>query len=240
MRKALIFFLGMFVVNLSASSQSLPVDNFSQEDLYRLKQLRGDVSPNVSFTIRPLALPQSRFDSLYNVNDSVGARMELLPDEWKILPFTWQNQFNSHHPTGWNDGSMVPAKGLQTFISGGFYQAKGRFSFQIKPELVFAFNPAFEEFPQDHYSVIWKFYYNFYNRTDLPVRFGKNPRVRLYPGQSSVRYNVKKLSAGLSTENLWWGPGMRNSLLMSNTAPGFLHLTVNTCEPVQTPIGSLE
>ncbi|MGB4399124.1 MAG: capsule assembly Wzi family protein, partial [Daejeonella sp.] len=75
---------------------------------------------------------------------------------------------------------------------------------------------------------------------DLPVRFGKDPRVRLYPGQSSVRYNVKKLSAGLSTENLWWGPGMRNSLLMSNTAPGFLHLTLNTREPLQTPIGSIE
>ncbi|MBC7759373.1 MAG: hypothetical protein H7069_10980 [Phormidesmis sp. FL-bin-119] len=240
MRKVLFLFLGIFVSILSASSQSLPVDSYNQEDLYRLKQLKGEVSSTVSFTIRPLSLDVSLFDSLFSVRDSASASKKLLPDEWKILPITLQNQFNTHHPTGWNDGSMIPAKGFQTFVSGGFYQEKGRFSFQIKPELVIAANPGFEEFPQDHYSIIWKFYYNFYNRVDLPVRFGKDPRVKIYPGQSSIRYTVKKLSAGLSTENLWWGPGLRNSLIMSNTAPGFLHLTLNTREPIQTPIGSLE
>jgi len=63
---------------------------------------------------------------------------------------------------------------------------------------------------------------------------------KVYWGQSSIRLNFKSLSFGLSTENLWWGPGIRNSLLMSNTAPGFAHLTLNTTRPLQTPIGSFE
>ncbi|RYG43880.1 MAG: hypothetical protein EOO01_20530, partial [Chitinophagaceae bacterium] len=50
----------------------------------------------------------------------------------------------------------------------------------------------------------------------------------------------KKLSLGVSTENLWWGPGIRNSLLMSNNAPGFAHITFNTTAPIKTCIGSFE
>ncbi|WP_332914388.1 capsule assembly Wzi family protein [Algoriphagus boritolerans] len=44
----------------------------------------------------------------------------------------------------------------------------------------------------------------------------------------------------MSTENLWWGPGRRNSLLMGNNAPGFLHVTLNTRKPVKTKIGAFE
>ena len=45
---------------------------------------------------------------------------------------------------------------------------------------------------------------------------------------------------GVSTENLWWGPGVRNSLIMSNNAPGFGHISFNTTAPVLTKIGSFE
>jgi hypothetical protein len=47
-------------------------------------------------------------------------------------------------------------------------------------------------------------------------------------------------STGISNENLWWGPGKKNSLLMSNNAPGFLHYTINTTRPVKTIIGDFE
>jgi hypothetical protein len=75
---------------------------------------------------------------------------------------------------------------------------------------------------------------------DLPVRFGKDPYSRLSWGQSSIRLNFNPVSVGLSNENLWWGPGKQNSILMSNTASGFKHLTLNTIRPVNTPIGSIE
>jgi hypothetical protein len=229
------------IMSLEASAQSLPVGEQNQEDWYRMKQLQGEVTPAISFTVRPLVLRKSTFDSLYKYSDSTTSkRMEEKTGEWRVLPLVWRNQFNSHHPYGWNDGAMVPSKGIQTFLSAGFYKESGPFSIQIKPEITIAANPAFEEFPDGHYSVIWKFYYNFYNRTDIPVRFAGQPRARIYPGQSSLRYNYKKLSAGISTENLWWGPGMRNSLIMSNNAAGFLHFTVNTREPIHTTIGSFE
>jgi hypothetical protein len=60
------------------------------------------------------------------------------------------------------------------------------------------------------------------------------------PGQSSIRFNINEFSVGISTENLWWGPGRRASLLMSNHAPGFLHATFNTRKPLPTKIGAFE
>jgi len=48
------------------------------------------------------------------------------------------------------------------------------------------------------------------------------------------------MSFGLSNENLWWGPGIRNALILSNNAPGFKHFTLNTVRPIKTRIGYFE
>jgi hypothetical protein len=45
---------------------------------------------------------------------------------------------------------------------------------------------------------------------------------------------------GASSENIWWGPGQYNSLLFSNNAFGFYHLTLNTRKPAKTFLGSFE
>lgn len=92
----------------------------------------------------------------------------------------------------------------------------------------------------DTYGINVARYYDYYNNIDLPARFGKDQYSKVYWGQSSIRLNYKEMSFGVSSENLWWGPGMRNSLLMSNTAPGFKHLTLNTLKPIRTGIGSFE
>ena len=36
-----------------------------------------------------------------------------------LLPITLTTQYNSHHPYGYNDGSFIPASGLQTQLSFG-------------------------------------------------------------------------------------------------------------------------
>jgi len=244
------FFVTLFILYHTAVAQSLPVGSFGAEDYYRREQLSGRADSTVSFTIRPLFLGSlskekdiefsgntSRKFYFFNITGSDSAALK---EYWQILPFTWQNQYNSHHPYGWNDGALIPSKGYQTMLSGGFYLEYGPLSIQLKPELVIAENKSFEEFPEDHYGIIWTWYYNYYNNIDLPVRFGNKSYSKLNPGQTSVRLNYKSLSFGVSTENLWWGPGIRNSLLMSNSAPGFLHLTLNTRKPVHTSVGSIE
>jgi hypothetical protein len=239
------------LVRISVYSQSLPVGITSLEDYYRNAQLMGSADTSVSFTVRPIfpGLLKKYSDVFYP--DSTEKRYNLLDAissgqskdhklKWSLLPLSLQTQFNSHHPYGWNDGPMIPSKGLQTLTSAGIYMEYGPLTIQLNPQLVTAANAAFETFNSGHYDVIFARYYDIYNNIDLPVRFGNEDYTKLYWGQSSIRLNYKALSFGLSTENLWWGPGIRNSLLMSNSAPGFAHLTLNTLRPLKTPIGSFE
>jgi hypothetical protein len=39
---------------------------------------------------------------------------------------------------------------------------------------------------------------------------------------------------------MWWGPGIRNAIVMSNNAPGFPHLFLRSRRPIATRIGWLE
>ncbi|MDC6480846.1 capsule assembly Wzi family protein, partial [Flavobacteriaceae bacterium] len=43
-----------------------------------------------------------------------------------------------------------------------------------------------------------------------------------------------------SNENIWWGPSIRNGIMMSNHARGFKHITFNTTKPLKTKIGNFE
>jgi hypothetical protein len=79
-----------------------------------------------------------------------------------------------------------------------------------------------------------------WNRIDMPERFGESAYKKTTLGQSSIRLNYKSLSIGVSTENIWWGPSIRNGIMMSNNAQGFKHITFNTRKPIQTKIGNFE
>lgn len=249
--KLCTFFSLFIFLGFQSAAQSLPVGTPVLEEYYRRSQLMGNFDSRISFTIRPLSTSslgqlKAFFPDSLEVDEKLWGDIET---SWKaedgrgnayLLPVNAQTQMNSHHPYGWNDGAMIPAKGFQTLISAGIYAEYGPLSLQLKPEIVWAINSNFDTFDKDHYDVIAARYYDFYNNIDLPARFGKSMYGNIYLGQSSLRVNLKGLSAGLSTENLWWGPGRRNSLLMSNNAPGFLHATLNTTKPIQSPIGSFE
>jgi hypothetical protein len=82
--------------------------------------------------------------------------------------------------------------------------------------------------------------YSLWNNIDMPERFGEKSINRSLIGQSSIKLNFKGLSLGVSNENIWWGPSIRNSIMMSNHARGFKHITFNTTKPLKTKIGDFE
>lgn len=219
---------------LELRAQSLPVGMPVLEDHFRREQLLGNRDSSVSFTIRPLGKEAADLEGINTQRNVSGS------DKITLLPLSWIQQVNTHHPYGWNDAAMIAAKGYQMSLSGGIAAEYGLLSFQLKPEFTFASNPAYEGYPAEGYPVVWRSYYNFYNNIDLPERTGSAGYSALNAGQSNLKINYKEFSIGVSNENLWWGPGDRNSLLMSNTAPGFVHLTLNTNKPYHTKIGSFE
>lgn len=252
----IIFYKIVFLITLCFSvfltkGQSIPVGMPVFEDYYRRAQLLGEVDSSISFTARPFfpveALklnnafdPTQTFDQeqkkLFNGSHRFWGKRGLI----QLLPFSWQQQFNTHHPYSLNDGAMIPARGYQTMVSGGLFAKAGPLSIQFRPELVLAENKPFETFTSHKTDQQLIAYYNFKNIIDLPEYFKDEPYKRVFWGQSSIRLTVGPMSAGISSENLWWGPGMRNSLLMTNSAAGFNHFTLNTVKPIRTPIGSFE
>lgn len=252
MQRSLYFYILAFTIlsALQVSAQSLPAGMNVLEDVYRREQLLGKVDSSISFTVRPLftGLQQSLRGLATDTIDERGftklASTLTIPNSkayLQLLPVTWIQQHNSKVPYGWNDGSMIPAAGYQTQLSLGVYAKYGPVSIQIKPEFVSADNSEFEGLPTDYHNPVWANYYDrYFNVTDIPEHFGEKMYTKLFWGQSSIRLNFDPLSIGISTENLFWGPGMRSSLLMSNNAPGFKHITLNTTRPVNTPIGSFE
>jgi len=246
------FLLATVLLSVSSKtfSQTLPVgllDNM--EDNLRRQQLLGNDSSKASFMIRPLGIP-SRSNVLLDAGSNISLdnfRKKVYSSaagfsEVYLLPVTWNQQINSHHPYGWNDGSMIQSKGYQTQLSAGIFAKFGPLSIQLRPEYVYAANKGFRQLYEAGNSegFVNKYITEIYNQIDLPDRFGDKPYSRASWGQSSVRLTFDPVSIGLSNENLWWGPGIRSSLLMSNNASGFKHLTLNTTRPINTPIGSFE
>lgn len=243
------FFLGLVLSLNSLYAQTIPVGTPVLDDYLRRAQLLGLVDSASSFMIRPLH-PVDAFGvkegfdldgSIVDLDNSNSHRRfgKDSLGKFLVLPAVYKLQYNSTYAFGVNDGALIPNRGFQNILSGGIYAEYKQFSFQFQPEFLMAQNLDYIGFPIEHQATIL-FYYEYMNRIDMPERFGTKPYNRLLPGQSSIRFNHKELSVGLSTENLWWGPGRRNSLLLGNNAQGFLHFTANTIKPVQTKIGSFE
>ena len=227
--------------------QTLPVGLlYDTDDYFRREQLLGKDSSRSSFMIRPLFISNRN-----NVNLSADVKLQdlnrlllrysKLKARVYLLPFVITQQYNSHHPYGMNDGAMIPAKGYQSIISAGLYAEIGPLSIQFRPEFVYAKNENFRKVYELNNGKEFKSAYAiYYNSIDAPEQFGTGTYRKYNVGQSSIRLNAGPVSLGLSNENLWWGPGIRSSLLMSNNAAGFRHLTLNSIRPIKTPIGSLE
>lgn len=249
-RILLILFLTTFVRN-NACGQSLPVGTPVLEDAYRRAQLLGKVDSSISFTSRPLFPVESmKIANAFDPMNILGKERWTKTDGIfrfaktyglvQLLPVTWQQQFNTRNPYSFNDGAMIPARGYQTLISGGFFAKFGPLNIQFRPEYIYAQNEDYQGFYEELSDQKWYEYYQIQTFIDLPEKFGTDPYKKTSWGQSSIRLTYGPASIGLSNENLWWGPGMRNSLVMSNSADGFLHYTINTVKPVRTPIGSFE
>lgn len=239
-------FVSLFLHNC-VNAQSIPVGAPVLDDYYRRMQLLSKVDTNLSFTIRPL-FPGSS-SSVYDPDSTLKHDHWISPGPYlfakglgsiQILPVTWQQQFNSDHPYGWNDEAMIPAKGYQTMISGGFFIKFGPLSIQFRPEYVYANNLNFNGFASGHSNNDLVNYYAYHNLIDNPERFGNIPYSHTFLGQSSINLTLGQITAGLSNESLWWGPGIHNALILSNNAPGFKHVTLNTIRPIKTYIGYIE
>ena len=219
-------------------SQNLDVNNDFNNTLIRNSILTGNLSTNLSLNIKPLSseyfkkVVKNQFKTIL---ESKNKKIKI-----KTLGVDYFLEYNSLYPYKKNNGTMLPNRGYQHIISPGIFFQIGPLSIKLKPEHHYSENKTFEGFSYEHDPRIWSIRYRLWNKIDMPERHGFKRHNQTTLGQSYFRLNWKKLSLGFSTENLWWGPSIRNSIMMSNNAQGFKHITFNTIEPIETFIGNFE
>ncbi len=242
--KKFFCFIFIFNININLSSQSINLNEISIIENIRDQQIIGNINTNISFSSQPISLEY--FDSIdlkkLKLNKYAPSIIKTKDGkiDFKILPIDYSIEFNSNYPYNRNNGTMIPNRGYQHIFSFGIDAKIGPLNITIKPEHHYADNKNFEGFWEGHQDIIWEKRYSLWNTMDMPERHGLKRHNEIFIGQSSVRLNFKNLSFGVSNENLWWGPSIRNSIMMSNHAKGFKHLTINTIKPIKTKIGYFE
>ena len=155
------------------------------------------------------------------------------------LEFTW----NSDLPFSPNDGAMWAGRGFNRRLRFGLVVEGGPIRVVLAPEWIYSENRSFQVIPFGDLAKRSRWANNFHplpESIDLPFRFG-DKEIRLTdPGQTSVTFDLGSTTVGFSTENLWWGPGSFNAILLSNNAAGFSHIFARTAHPWRTSVGDFE
>lgn len=147
----------------------------------------------------------------------------------------------SAYPTDRNNGALWTGRGFNVAFTTGVTGRWRRISVRFAPDFLFHENRGFERIevmrPPGYSPYIYPWHPG---RIDWPQQPGEQSFSRVAPGQNHIRFDGDRLSFGVSTENLWWGPALHNPLVLSNTAPGFPHLFLGSRAPISTPIGDVE
>ena len=207
------------------SSLAIPVGFTDIDEQIRNLQLLNKIPSDQSLTIRPYhtdtkfnyAKILSLIDSNIQYN---GLLYQSRGNSISLLPINLSQKLNTDHPYGWNDGAMSYSKGYQMQVGAGIFASFGNLKVQLRPEFVKTASGQYE--------------------TNESWGLVTNGFSKILPGQSSVRYDLGKVSLSASTQNLWWGPGIYNSMLMSNNAPGFFHYSFATNRPLKTFLGNFQ
>jgi len=236
--------LGTLASPHTTLGQRLPVGD-PEEAYLRVLQVSGLTYIGGSFLLRPLGA-DAAFRNLTDTTDhpwssrfgawdppSGKANVRLVTHDPSLRAV-----YNSGFPENDNIGALTPGRGFTFAFKSGATLRAGPLTVTARPLVAFAQNVEFPlatvEVPgQPKYAYPWRL-------MDLPQRFGPDPFWTLDPGQSEVRLDLRGVSASFGTTNLWWGPGVRNGIIVSNNAAGFPHASLATHHPVDLGIGSLE
>lgn len=202
----------------------LPVFTFAQvnfeagseeESTLRDFQLLNQIPANYSFTVRPIIYPM--------VDSTIWSKGFFIPiQEYRELaktsyfsvravPIISRSQINTQSTWGRNNGSFLSTGRFQQILQTGVEVNSKILDFRIAPDILYVANNQFQK------------------------------KLNILGGQSMLRLkagNLFGITAG--TQQLWWGPAVFNSLMMSNNAPGFPHIAFHTLKPLSLPIGTIE
>jgi len=145
------------------------------------------------------------------------------------LGFTQNYYYNTNHPNFENHNGFYFPKGFGSISSALFYYNSKYISFSIGPHRIIN-NEYHKVLPQkkDSFSV----------NNDVPLESIENSKSLKFRN-TGLSLHYSSLYLGYGNWNQWWGPGIHNSLVMTNNAEGIAHYFVGTSD-YQPLVGDLK
>ena len=241
-RLALFLFFGFFGTVHAGSAQTFPVSD-PLNDYLRVLEISGKGGVGSSFA-RPAEVSPAWLEGLGPhpwlervergmTGDGATDGMTVRPTGARLRTFV-----NTGHPFGFNDDEVWQGKGLSVGFDAGVEFRWRALTARLHPSVTHAQNSDFEIAPTfwddlPDYAYPWRV-------IDLPQRPGTTSYSRSSLGDSEVRIDARGVTLGVSNRSRWWGPGVRNAILMSDNAPGFGHAFLSTRRPVDVGFGEFD
>jgi len=202
------------------------------DDQVRLSQITGG-TPSGAYLLRSASLLTPALP---------GAAAKL---RWAFITPELTTVDNTALPFSLNDGAMWAGRGWNGRIRGGIRGEWGRWFFILAPELLASQNRPYAlpnpltvpPRPLDRSPLASPWHLS--PSIDAPLRFGYDAFGMLDPGQSAIGMRFGSFVAGAASENEWWGPGIRNAIVLSSNAPGIPRVFLRTRRPLRVPGGRL-
>lgn len=255
---ALLLIAAISLTPLKVEAQTIPVGDL-RDDQFRLLQLLSDSTAELSFMNRPVTVKNyQKVIENHETTDSWWSQPVQSPKFELSEDFTLgfyepvlKGTYNSKLPYSENNGAAWYGRGLNTELQGGFHITSDFLDVSFRPHIIYQQNKDFDPprfVPTDINNDI---HYvapgitpedSLAQRIDQPFRFGSDSYTTFDWGHSSVRFHHHDIELGLSSEPLWWGPGVQYALTMSNNASGVPHAFLGSREPLKLPwnIGDLQ
>jgi len=205
-------------------------------DRARVREITGDT---MRLALRPDSSLGAFLSPLYRGHLLDHVPLAIVGPDIRV---TW----NSTIPFSQNDGALWAGRGwnvsLATGLSSQRHYRNADIRAVVAPSLLYSQNLPFQIAPNtvpgrsDYASP----FHGPGASLDLPQRFGDRYLLTVDAGRSALEVEWPRVTVGATAQNEWWGPGIRNAILMSNNAPGIPRLYARTTRPVRTRWGTLE
>ena len=176
--------------------------------------------------------------------DTIGAPVAV-PSWLRIVPPDVRIVWNSEIPYSLNDGPLWAGRGMNVGLSGGLESSvrlrRTLVRVRLAPTMVYSQNLPFPIIrgTMPSRSAFANPLHDSTSSMDLPLRFGDVPVRRFDAGRSELSVTGRHVALRLTAENDWWGPAIRNAIVMGDNAAGIPRLEVLTSTPLRTRVGAI-
>ncbi|HMC56740.1 MAG TPA: capsule assembly Wzi family protein, partial [Gemmatimonadaceae bacterium] len=212
-------------------------------------QLPGSLAADRA-RLAQLAGGGARAESLLIIRDSARMlfRQRSAPrgTAWSVVAPETRVTWNSAIPYSLNDGPLWAGRGWNMSVTGGVAVLQRYHGMNLRavfaPAVFLSQNRPFQIFPNTvpGRSAFANPQHGPDASLDWPLRFGDEHLLGFDLGRSAATAEWSRVSAGVSSEQEWWGPGIRSALVMSNNAGGIPRLFVRTTRPLHSRIGAVD